>query len=315
MMNEDIAKKAKQQAGALLPDVDPNIGEMVLQTLLANPDQHPAMMLVALVSQAPHPEVAIELASAMMELILCHEKGHNYWLQMRGHTILTGVRKATPKDGIMFGVAHWPMSALVVGPPKNVVIRLPGNQLRRVWMACENMEGVSIRQSEAIALGNAMVEQFGGRVLEDRQGPDVLRNAAIEQNFTKRAKLRAQAMSKLDAITIEAHDDPKLRPEHAHVALAEAVPGTLNPGQQLVPWVDHGDGEGLQPTDMVYEVERRVNESWVVLVCVDKDTSTPPAFWRLGTGAKVHPDAPEEWAGFTDEWAIARTVKPAEGEE
>lgn len=292
-----VGNKNKVDVGALLPGTDPAIAELVVNTLQANPTAHPSEILVALIKGAPHPEVAVELAAALMELLLCHEKGHTYWLGMRSHMILTAVRAVSSKDGIMYGPAHWPHVALIAGPPKTATIRVSNNNAIRIWMACESLEGVVVRQSEAIALGNAMIELFGGRILEDRQGPEVLRNAAIEQNFTKRAKMRAQAMGKLDAITLEAR--PDVRPYHARVACAEAVAGTLAAGDRLVP--ERTEGNTLPAP--VYEVEGRVNESFVMLVAVEEGAGAlvGPELWVREDGAKVHPDAPQQYAGFTDE--------------
>jgi hypothetical protein len=51
-----------------------------------------------------------------------------------------------------------------------------------------------------------------------------------------------------------------------------------------------------------------VNDSWVLLVAMDEGEVplVGPEFWVRCDGRKVHPDAPEHYAGFTDEPSTAR---------
>jgi len=285
-MEPETTKPKTSEIGDLLPGVDPAIAESIYQMLQANPEAHPAELVVAAVTGAPAPEVAVEMVSAMLELLVCRERGHLVWIETRSHMILTGIRHSSDKAAIEFGHARWPHAALSVGPPKSVRINTPGGH-RRVWLACESLRGSIIRQSEAIALGNAMIEEFGGRIVEDRSGPDVLRHAVMEDHQTAKARARSEARGAIERLHL-AKPEPKKR---YRVPLAEAVPGTLLPGMVLHPQGEPGNR---------YEVESRVNESWVILVGIGSVSPASPAAWvpamAMDLGGLDH-------AGFTDEIA------------
>lgn len=298
----EVMEEAHKQAGVLLPDVDPTIGEIVIATMQANPGVHPAVLLAALARQAPTNEVAAELVSAGMELLLCRDKGHLVWLSDKAGDVLTGIRRMSTGDGYMVGNAKWPMVALLTGPPVSITIRVPKGK-RVAWVAADDMRGVAVRQSEAVAFGNALVERFGGRIIEDRSGPEVMQQSFIEANMTQRAKSRAEAMARLEGMTIEPMAAAR-GPGHARVALAEALPSTLQPGRRVHP-------EGLPVK--AYEVESRVNESWVLIVAVDEGpASNVPAGTTWVTADGVNPDTEgdpkDPLAGFTDDPAEARTL-------
>lgn len=295
-------QKQQEQLGVDLPGVDPTIGEIVLSTILANPGKGPAEIATALVAGAPAEDVAIECMQCMLEVFVLKSLGKDalVWIKADSMSVLTGIRQAKASDKMMmFGNAAWPFQALQSGPPKSVVINTGGGH-RRVWLSCIDLEGVSVRQSEAVALGNAMVEEFGGRILEDRQGPEVLRNAAIEENMTTRAQMRAAARTKADKLTIEEAADPNIRVNHARVALAEAIPGTLKDGDRIQP--ELGDSGELDPDAPVYKVERRVSADWVVVVAEDEGMGyeVDPCAWLYADGSKV-PEAPEPYVGFTED--------------
>lgn len=313
MTEEEALRHARENAGALLPGVDPDIAEIVLSTFMANEGAHIADIVAALVSEAP-PEISRELISAAFEFVLCREKGHLYWLETTAGVILVGARPVPHEHTVQVGSAKWPIGALLAGPPKMATIHMPDG-VRRVWLACEPLDGTVVRQSEAIALGNAMIELFGGRIIEDRMGPETLQRSFIEANMTTRAKQRAEAFSMVEQMTIEARQKADLRPGHAKVAAAEALPNSLRVGDQLHP--------EDQPTK-IYEVLRRVSDSWVVLVAVK-----PGAQEGVGASSwvKLHghqgpfgSDGPPDWA-FTDSPAIAgkeatdAAGPPAEGEQ
>lgn len=291
------ADDAKGQVGVLLPGVDPTIGEIVLTTYQANPDVHPATLLAVLARQAPTVEVAAELVTAGMELVVARDKGHLVWLADKAGDYLVGIRRSTLKagEGIMFGPKHWPWRALMTGPPIPLTVQL-GKGMRVVWASCEGLEGVILRQSSVIALGNALVERFGAKIVEDRQGPDVMRNAVIEGRMTDRAKARAAAVSALERHTVLAAPGTP-RSLHARVALAEALPGTVQPGRKVHP--------EDAPTK-VYVVDSRVNESWVLLVAEgpgDAFNVEAGTVWLLVD--KPWPLEDDATAGFTDDAAVA----------
>lgn len=288
-----IGRRAKSEVGVLLPDVDPTIGEMVLTTLYANPGASLTEIALGLIEKAPHPEVAKEILDAIFELALCATKGELIWLQDSGQSILAGTRQAVSSAHVYFGGAKWPMKALIMGPPIRHVIRL-ANDVREIWMAGD-LQGAVVKQTEAIALGNATVERFGGRIIEDRQGPDVMRKSFMEGNHTARAKLRAQALDSLDRVTTTAADkDRDLLPiSHQRMALAEALPGTMEVGVEVV---------HEEHPDHVFRVERRVNESWVQIVAVDQDTPVvPEGVWLRRDGLPpVDTWEGDPYVGFTD---------------
>ena len=285
-------------AGVLLPGVDPMIGEIVIATVKGNPQAHPAQIILGLVQTAPTPEVAAELVSAALELLLCREKGHLYWLELTGQAILIGSRRARSRDALHFGHAVWPIGCLMTASPQSVTIDT-GHGRKRVWLCAEPLEGIAIRQSEAIALGNAMVEAFGGRIIEDRTGPEVMQHAFQEQRLTKRAQLRASALAGVERLTLESR--VAARPDHARAAMAEAFPGSCSEGLRICP-----DGDLTR----VYLVEKRLNESWVSIVAVlpGGQENVEPCAWVREDGQPPINDAPKDCplhVGFTDAPALA----------
>lgn len=294
-------EKARADVGVLMPNVDPTIGEMVLASLYANEGAPIGLIAAALARTAPDDDMAAELVSALLEFVLCRDKGHLFWLEQTGQSILVGMRRATTRNALLFGAAEWPLGALMMGPPKSATVRVPRGVVR-IWMAAPDMQGVVVRQSEAIALGNAMVESFGGRVLEDRAGPDVLRDSFIEKRMTARAKMRAMAISRVDEMIVEAHKNPDLRPGHPRVAVAEAVPGTMVEGMRVIP---EGDMERPAEERRVFEVERRVNDSWVIIVAHDPRADVEgTAWWREDGQPPIEGFPPD--MGFSDEPARAK---------
>jgi hypothetical protein len=255
MPGERDHDEVKEQAGVLLPGVDPAIGEIVVAAFFANGHALVGEVIAGLILGAPK-EMAAEIAGACFELVLCREKGQLRWLDVKAQDILVGIRTAPGSKSICFGTeAHWPMEALLAGPPKSAIVRLPQGA-RRVFLACEGLKGAVIRQSEAVALGNAMIESFGGKIIEDRLGPETMQQSFIESNMTARAKLRAQATSQVEKMTVERRS-AGIKHGFNRISMAEAAPGTCRPGMVLHP-------EGV--LGPLYEVERRVNESWVILI-------------------------------------------------
>ena len=298
---EAMKEAARIEAGVLLPDVDPAVGEIVMATFMAN-EGAPVAAIVAGLIQSCDPETATEVTAAILELLLCNEKGATYWLETKGNSIMIGSRRVTGRSAVFFGTAEWPISALFAGPPKSAIVRV-NDQPHRVWMACTGMQGAVVRQSEAVALGNAMVETFGGRILEDRSGGDVMQQSYLEHHRTKAAKDRASAMDQMDRMAIHGDRDQSLRLGHARVALAEAMPGTLKKGMEVFP---EGDPEKK------YAVDRRLNDSWVVISALKpgSESNVEACSWigsGHGPGGK---DSPPHW-GFSDDPAIAATAAGA----
>lgn len=291
---------AENRAGMLLPGIDPAIGEVVLTTLFGNPDAHPAAIGLALVRGAPDEQVAAELLAALWELLLCWDKGHLVWVEIEGQAILAGARRMTTRDAVTYGSNPWPMGCLLFNSPTSVTIDT-GAGRKRVWIGADELKGVVVRQSEATALGNALIESFGGRIIDDR-GPEAMKRSFEEQTLTKRARLRAQALNQTERLTVEANRDKKLRPGHARTALAEAFPGSVRVGQLVKP-------EG---TEKVYEVDRRLNDSWVSIVAVEPGpaSNTEASAWVNADGSPPFPGAGDTdippHVGFTDEPAVAR---------
>jgi hypothetical protein len=286
-------------AGTLLPGVDPAIGEIVLATLQANPEAHPAQIGMALVQAAPSPEAAVELLAALLELMVCWKAGHVMWMEVQGQALLSGARRVTARDAMVFGPNKWPLGCLLFNAPTSITVDT-GQGRKRVWIAADDLCSVVIRQSEVTALGNALIESFGGRIIDDRS-PEAAHRSFLEQKLTTRAKARAEALSTAERLTVEAHRDRKLRPGHARTALAEAWPGTLRVGRRVIP-----EGISLK----VYEVDRRINESWVSIVAVEAGpgANVEPSAWVFEDGTKpvdIRDSAPPH-VGFTDEPAIAR---------
>lgn len=288
-------------AGALLPDTDPQIAEIIVSTLQANAGANLAQIAVGLVQGAPTPEVAIELLNALVELSVCRHTGQLAWVDQEGSSLLVGIRRMGGRDALTFGGNEWPLPALLFAKPKSVTLNLGRGQRKRVWVGCDDLTGVLVKQSEAVALGNVLVELHGGKVLEDRHGPEVLKQAHVEQNMTKRARMRADALNATERLTLQAQQDPALRPGHARVALAEAVPGYLKPGDRVIPESD---------TSKVYEVERRLNEDWVSIVAVNSgpESNVEADAWLFAVEARrkgIPAGVPDTHAGFSNEPAIA----------
>jgi len=292
MTPEDVALQTRKDAGVLLPGIDPTIGEIVLSAFHANEHASAASIIAGLVVQAPE-TIKIEVMEACLEFLICKEKGKLYWVDVSGKSILLGIRERLMSHCISFGHADWPLEALMTASPLSCVIRMPDGA-RRVWLACEPLDGVVVRQSEAIALGNAMIESFGGRIIEDRSGPEVMQQSFIEDNMTKRAKLRAQANAAVERMIVVKRATGK-RPNHNRIPMAESLPGACPDGMRLVP-------EGRE--EPVYEVEKRVNEDWVLLVAIEPEAAgnVAPCSWKQpGTmpGPWGLDGAPTYW-GFTD---------------
>lgn len=275
--------------GVMLPGVDPTVGEIVTTAFQANPTAPVGAVVAALVRQAPE-EIAAEVAGACLELLLCREKGELRWLATEAQAILVGIREVRGTSTLAFGTeAKWPMAALLTGSPRSVVVRM-SDGARRVWVASEPLNGVVVRQSEAVALGNAMIESFGGRIIEDRMGPETMRQSFIEGRMTARAKARAEALSAVERVHVDKRTQP--RADHFRIALAEAYPGTLMPGDRLQP---------ENATEPVYLVERRVNDSWVLAVADQPPPAgrvTEPIAWVKPDGAAgpFGADGPPHWA-------------------
>lgn len=300
-MDPSATQSPAERIGVLLPEIDPMIGEILLTTLQANTDASIPEIMLALVTSAPSQEVAVELLAAAMELALCSKRGHLVWVEETSSSYLVGIRRAMGKDAMRFGAADWPMRALASGPPQSVRVHVRGNPVV-VWCACTGLEGAVLRQSEVVALGNALIERWGGRIIEDRQGPEVMHQSFVEGRMTERAKRRADAFTTLERLTIESRMGPQARVGNTRVPAAEAIPGALNVGDFLVP--EGADGP-------VYLVERRVNEDWVVLVSEAMGPETYVAAgtaWARMSGEPPIPGAPIH-ACFTDDEAVA--PKPA----
>jgi len=289
-----LRDRAREQAGVLLPEIDVTIGEMLLNTIYANPNVGLADVIMSLVLTAPK-EMASEFVRAGIQLALCHQHGKLYWLDAEAQSILVGIRGTNLKSSIMVGNARWPMKALLSGPPQVVTIGLTDRR-EAVWMACDGLDGAVVRMSEVIGLAQLMVEAFGARVIEDRHGPDVMRQSYIEKNMSVRAQRLAEARGAMDRLTITRTSDP--RGEHARVAMAESLPGTLKDGDRVVMVED--------PTH-VFEVDRRINEDYVLVVSIDKKSAVAAGQWRYEDNRRMpgmSKDVEEMFAGvvgFTDD--------------
>lgn len=294
MDTETAQARAREKAGVMLPDVDPMVGEIVLSAFFANEQAKVGEILAALIKQAPE-DMAAEIAAACFELLLCREKGSLRWLDVKAHDILVGIRPLPGTQLLAFGPeAKWPMTALLAGPPKSAVIRLT-NRAERVWLACDGLEGAVVRQTEAVALGNVMVEAFGGRIIEDRLGGEAMQHSFMEGNMTARAKRRAVALDAAERMTVE-RKAKGVKQGHIRLAMAEAAPGACEPGLKLAPEGKAGP---------VYEVERRVNESWVIITAVDPGQAgsiAEPADWVAldGAAGPFGDQGPAHW-GFTEQ--------------
>ena len=283
-----------QKIGVLLPDVDPMVGEIAVTAMYANLNAHPATIAAALARTAPDDDLAVELVSAVMEIMLCQRKGTLIWVEEKVHAILTGIRKVTGKSGfIKFGDKEWPVRALAVGPPQAMTIRVTEG-LKVVWAACDSLAGVVVRQSEAIALGNLFIERFGGRIIEDRSGPDVMRRSFIERNMSQKATLRAQAAAALNRRLIERRAEAPADMNHCRVPIAEALPGTLNDGLRIHP---------EKSPEIVYLVESRINESWVLARAekAGRDYRTFEGTIWVREDGKPPADGMAPHAGFSDD--------------
>lgn len=294
-----VKDKVEQEIGVLLPDVDPMAAEIALTALYSNLNAHPAAIATALARTAPNDDLAAELVSAVMELMLCRSQGHLVWVEETTRAILTGIRRVTGKAGfIKFGDQEWPVRALAVGPPQAITIRVSGG-LKVLWTACESLAGVVVRQSEVVAIGNLMVERFGGRIIEDRSGPDLMRQSFIEKNMSNRATLRAQASNALNRRLIETKANAPANVDHCRVPIAEAIPGSLAIGVRLVP-----EGAFFP----VYTVESRINDSWVLACAVaeGRDQKTfAGTIWVREDGRNPASNMPNDdmanHAGFSDD--------------
>lgn len=293
-----------EHSGVLLHETDPTVGEMVVNTLQANPQASVAQVAVGLVRGAPTPEVAAELLNALVELTVCKHTGQVSWISQSAESVLTGIRRLGTRDALTFGGKVWPMVALVYAEPKSVTIDTGRDGRKRVWIASASLEGVVVKQTEAIALGNAIVELHGGRVLEDRQGPEVLKQSFVEQNMTSRAQARAEALNEVERLSLAARQIDALKPGHARTALIEAIPGFLRAGDRLTPENDPG---------LVYVVDRRLNNDWVSIVCeiAGPDGNAEADSWLFVDAARqagIPAGMPNTHAGFTNEPAITAAV-------
>jgi hypothetical protein len=287
-------EEVTSQVGVLLPNVDPAIGEAVLSTLYANPDAGLGQIAVALAKGADSPELATEMIDAMIEFVLCKTIGKAVWVEETGHSVLVGIRRATHRDALNFGPNTWPLGALLTAQPTSVTLDTTEGR-KRVWMASESLEGTVLRRTEAVAMINTLVESWGGRIIEDRDIADIDDTNRLEIAMSKVGKARADALN----AARKPGPDLKARPGHNRVAIAEAFPGSLSVGQTLHP-------EGA--LGKVYEIEKRVDTSWVLAVAVDKGSiaNTEACSWLLTTGeAPVSIEGAPLHAGFSDEAAYS----------
>lgn len=294
--NEERAK-LQRHIGALLPGVDPTIGEVVIGAILGNEGESVASIFAAL-GEAPE-EIRAECIAALIEILVCSEKGHLFWLDNKMHSILVGARRMTGRETVHFGGGEWPVSALMMGPPTSIVLRLPGKAgARQVWVATELLDDVYVGASQAEVLGKLLIEQFGGHVVEDRKGGDAFAESAQSIVLSAEARARAAASQKaIECAIAEAEEHGFNR-----VALAEARPGALKLGDL----VHHED----RP-DALYLVEARSSDDWVTLRSMKPGPRTvvPAGAWvQMGPGP-FGPEGPNEW-GFTE--APAGPKKPIE---
>lgn len=293
-------EEKQEELGVNLPDIDPLIGEAVVQAILDYPDASVEQLIVGLVAQAPNGDVATEMVKAVHMVLTCKTQGQLNWVSTPSGSILTGVLVSRPTNVVRYGNAPWPHGALIMGPPESVVIRTSRGPAR-IWVAGPDMTGESIRQSEAVALGNALIEEFGGRIFEDRQGPEVMRDSAIERNMTKRARLKAQAHSKLESMLVE---DPPEAPTHrCRTALIESIDGLLKPGDKIRP--ELGDTGKPNPDAPVYRVVGRLNERWLSIVAEEAGTANivQPCAWLYADGrvpAGLSDTTGQPYVGFTE---------------
>ena len=293
----------------LLPDTDPNIGEMILQTLYANPDAGMVDCMLGLLAQAPDHVHAREIAEGFFQLAVCKEKGQLYWLREPGQTILTGITQATSGQGIMFGTARWPMKALIQGPPIKHVVRMPKGA-REVFMVGDLRECV-VRMSEAVAIGQITVEALGGRLIEDREGPEVAHKSFLEHKVTERARLRAQANRFEDRMEVKQKEDDGYRDgEHPRAAMILAWPTfDLELGVEVV---------NEEVPDQVYVIESRLNRDYAIIVAKDKGQKVvPPGPWVRRDGRPpIATEGVPPHVGFTNEptrvAGVADGLRPAD---
>jgi hypothetical protein len=252
--------------GVMIPNTPPEVGELLISTLRANPDLPYHHAVYALISSAPN-ELKLELMAAAFELATAKVTGKLAWMHLTAGSILLGVKVVKERGSFDFGPVKWPLAALFTGPPSCVTVNTPKGR-RPVWVASEGLEGSVVRMSEAVALGRVLIEEFGGKVIEDREGLDVAKKSAIEDAQLKTTKNRAEARNALERLYLTVRAEERSR--HGRAALVEAMPGSLQPGDRLVP-------EGA--TGPVFIVERRVNDDWVLIVGVDSGVIGPVGGW------------------------------------
>lgn len=278
-ITKEETEKAQRMVGALLPGVDPTIAEVVLGAILSNPESSVASLMASLLD-APE-AVREECMAALFEIVLCSEKGHLFWVDTTTHSLLMGARRIHPRQTYQIGDAEWPMQALVAGPPKSFTIRTPDGA-RQIWMACDSLEDLAVSEAQATAMGKIMIEAFGGTVIP----PSIPDSRIIE--LSAEAKKRAEAA----AATV---DEARRREEavgRCRVEAAEAKPGSLHPGDVVY----HEDAP-----DNLYMVERRANDSWVVLMAMRpglKQVAPAGAWVQMGPGP-FGPNGPLHWC-FTE---------------
>lgn len=284
--------------GAMLHDVEPVHAEILIATIRANPHHRVVDLVAVLARQAPDAQSAAEIILAGYELANCKSDPTGGFVALRDTAgeILAGLRHLTERAVFSFGGNLWPARALAAGTPASFPIRTANGQ-RVTWAVSEGLEGVAIRMTQAVAFATALIERFGGRVVEDRLGKEVFEMSRREQEESAASQRRASALNELEKLTVTAAVEKSARAYHARVAIAESEFGGLTPGTLIHP-------EGFP--DFEYEVERRLNASYVVAVATEsghgRDLEGGLVWVRKGVTV-LPPTDPA--VGFSDMPAIA----------
>lgn len=275
-----LKAKAKEQAGVLLPGVDPTIGEMLLATLLSNPDSSMSEVMLGLIDAAPV-QIRHELLEASYQLAVCKERGQLVWLVGQAQAVLVGIKELPMRGGYLtFGSCKWPMSVLTADSPNMVRVRVMDHMVP-IWTSCTGLSGVAIQQPEAEALGRVILEAHGASVVNENSDPS-------KRDLSNQIKMRAAARAEVK--------EHKIKQDHARVALAEAKPGILKAGDVLKP--DH-------VKDVLFEVERRISSDYVQIRSMEPGVGVAPGSWlyedeRVPKGMEgVH-----GFVGFTEDSAV-----------
>lgn len=289
-----LQERAKQEAGVLLPEVPPEIGELLLTTIYANPEApYPEVVAALVLGAKDDTNLCAELVNAAISLAIGRARGELAWLKLASRSILVGVRSYPDRATIKFGASTWPVAALMEGAPKLVRVQTQAGMLP-VWTAA-NLDGAVLRMSEVVALAQMLFEAHGAKVIEDRHGPEAAAESAAESVMGDRARRRAQAKNELNRLLVNPTVNP--RAKHARVALAEAIPGLLKLGNVIIPEL------GLP---MPFEVEKRVAEDYVLIVAQDPQGSAGPGGWVYPDRRKIHPEIDQVQVGWTDDEATPR---------